>query len=153
MDAVLKESVFLIRWQKVRKNVFVWINDLAILDTERTGQGRFHTCLVESATPYRLRVSHHRLVPDPASDSFEGVGARGDIILRLVEGPVASVTLPARFGELDRVFLWRKSDEYPYDLGLRQAGERFRFTGYPPGRYSLYFELSGAGGVRLRCFF
>jgi len=131
------------------KEVHVWINDLGILNSQRTEQGTFHTGLVESATPYRLGVSHNRLVPDSASDSFEGVGARDDIILRLVEGPVAVVTVPARFGELDRVSLWRKSDKHALGLKLRRDGERWRFTGYPPGRYSLYFELSGAGAVRM----
>ncbi len=112
------------------------------------GGGSFFHGLVAKGARYRLRVKHESLIPHPTLGAYERVGGREDIVLRLVEGPTTLVSLPQRFGALKHVYLLRGEKEF--ELALVRDGERWRFTGYVPGRCSLWLEPERGAPVVMR---
>lgn len=105
-------------------------------------------CLIPSGAHYRLRATHARFAPA----SFEGVGGREAIPLRLVRGPTARLSIPDRFLWLDDVYLYR-GDPGPHAefvLVARRDGERWMFSGYAPGVYTLCFAADSRTPLVLR---
>jgi hypothetical protein len=107
--------------------------------------------LVPGDRQVRVRAWHPSLVPATSGGAVEVTGAAEGIVLRLVEGAYAVLTLhPDREGgprnETRRVLLFRGNPEgTPVSEHLLESGENgLRFGGYAPGTYTMVIDVGGS---------
>ncbi len=107
-------------------------------------EGRFEI-RVPGNDPVRLTTERGSSVPAPAEGDIEVTGARDDVVLRVVRGASAIVRFNRELrSDLNpqRVLLFRGDPvgEAAFEAPGRLEGPRLRFSGFVPGRYTVWID-------------
>lgn len=117
-------------------------------------EGRFEI-RVPGGTPVRLTTLRRMYVPAPSGGEVEVTGARDDVVLRVVRGASAVVRfnrgLDADFNQ-QRVLLFRGEPvgEAVFEAPGLLEGPRLRFSGFVPGRYTVWIDSAPYAPTVLR---
>ena len=117
-------------------------------------EGRFEI-RVPGGTPVRLTTLRGTSVPAPSEGEIEVTGARDDVVLRVVRGASAVVRfnreLHSDFNQ-QRVLLFRGEPvgEPVFEAPGLLEGPRLRFSGFVPGRYTVWIDSAPYAPTVLR---